>query len=145
MKLFGYHNDLCDPANKHGFAMAFDNASSLDSYMRMFIASLNPRYFNRWDLYITNDEVEFHEVDHHHLMEEPYGLDIGKDKIQKVPLTAIAIEVNTEFAAIAKRRDAGKARVDKMVEEARTDESAREVLASPSNTEDTEEGTNESS
>lgn len=127
MILYGYQNDLCVPQKNIGFCRMFDKVEDLDAYLNLFVASLDPRFFNRWAIYITNNDVEFHEMDHHHLMEEPYGLAINQSKFKKVDIPGRAIEVNTKYAKQVERREAAKTAAIKHVAEVKADESIKET------------------
>ena len=118
MKLYIYKNNLCDPAHDIGVARQFPEASTLDEYVRMFVSSIEPKFMSNWRIFITNDEVSFEDVDHHVLMDEPYGLAINPNHIEEVDVKTIALECNKKVAELdAQRRkrddDASKLRTIK--------------------------------
>ena len=71
----------------------------------------------RYRIFITNDEIEFSEVDHYVLMDDVYGLDQSIHKIKEIPVWQRAAECNTAIAAIDKRRSEAKAAMDKKLKE----------------------------
>lgn len=127
MKVYVYKGGLCDPVRGIGTCRQFTHSDDVDAYVRLFCASLDPKHLRNWGVYITNDEVEFHEVDHFVLMDEPYGLAIGASKIKTVNIFDVMKECNKTVIALEKIRSNRQAKADSSVKEVKTDESAREV------------------
>ncbi len=113
MILWGYHNGLCDPVKNIGICRQFGTARDVDDYLELFIASLEIKFFKNWQMYVTNDNVPFEEMDHHVLFNEPYGLSIDKDKFNRVDIEEVARRVNAVFMLVEKKRSARKAKVEK--------------------------------
>lgn len=105
MKLFIYHNELCDPQRNIGTAKQFTLASDVDAFINFFVASMAPKAMPNYRIFVTNDEVDFVEVDHFVLMDEPMGFMDNVVKIKEINIYEIAKEVNTEYQAIHARRE----------------------------------------
>lgn len=118
MKLYIYKNGLCDPGKNIGIAKQFSRADDIDAYIKMFCASIDPRYIKNWRIFITNDEVDWEAVDHFVLMNEPLGFDFtNTNKIQEVDVWQIACECNVQIAAIDKRRRKARELAEKINKE----------------------------
>ncbi len=63
MKLFLYHNGLCEPDQKIGCAKQFKTSNDLDEFLAFFCVSLDLKYIREWEAYATNDEITRIEVD----------------------------------------------------------------------------------
>lgn len=117
MKLYIYKNNLCDPVRNIGVARLFNKGKDIDEYIRLFVASIKPRYLTQYRAFIANDEVEFIDIDHYVLMGESIRTLVGAPKFQEIDLFDAALEVNTQLKAIEKRhRKARKAAEDKLAE-----------------------------
>lgn len=110
MRLFVYYNELLDPAKGIGIAKQFANAKDLDAYVQFFVVSIKPNLISNWRMFITNDEVEFHEVDHLVQTDDHYR---NANRIKEVDVYQVARECNAAVAAIDKRRSKAKAQLDK--------------------------------
>lgn len=115
MKVFIYKNGLCDPAKKIGTCRQFGDTTSVDDFIRFFVASIDPRFIKNWRIFVTNDEVEFHEVDHFVLMDEPYGLGLGKEKVKEINIYEWAKDCNSAVQKIEARRTQAKAQAEKSI------------------------------
>lgn len=113
MRLYLYKNGLCDPAKNIGVARLFSRASDIDEYLQMFCASAKPETLKNWRAFITNNEVEFTEVDHYVLMGDPLGI---VNKVKEVDLYEIAGVVNRILQEKEKRRQAALERAKKVAE-----------------------------
>ena len=128
MKLYIYKNNLCDPSRNIGVARQLPTSKEVDEYINLFVASLDPKYFSNWRIFITNDEVEFVEVDHYVLIDEPYKLGLNGNRIKEISVKDIAHNVNVKFMAVEKRRSKRKAEADKFLGVVKGDESVRDVI-----------------
>lgn len=109
MKVYIYHNGLCDPGKKIGTAKQFAHAKDIDDWIKMFCVSIQPKFWRNWRIFITNDEVDFDAVDHFVLMNEPLGFDYtNTNKIKEVDVWQIMCETNAQVAAVDKRRRKAK-------------------------------------
>lgn len=113
MKIFIYKNGMCDPSKNMGVARQFAKSEDLDAYLDMFCASMAPRATHNYRIFITNDDVEFNDMDHFVLMDDMYGLEQDIHKIEEVPVWARAVQCNQTIAAIDKKRSLAKAASDK--------------------------------
>jgi len=90
---------LCDPAKGIGTAKQFDKAEDLEAYVNFFVASLKPSGFMNWRMFITNDFMEFSEVDHFVLMDDYLSSGSNKETIEEINIKDVAREVNSTFIA----------------------------------------------
>ncbi len=128
MILYLYHNNLCDPLKNIGVCRQFHRAKDLDDYVKFFVVSLLPKFFTNWRIFVTNDTVEFVEVDHHVLIDEPYKLGLNRERIKELDIHEIAREVNKTYKRLMKRRDEARLEAEKKIKKMQTDESARKKL-----------------
>ena len=56
-------------------------------------------------VFVTNDEVEQHEVDHHALMGDNYGLDLRSNSIKEVDTLEIAAECSEKMSKLLEMRN----------------------------------------
>lgn len=66
---------------------------------------MNPLAHRQMRVLIANDEVEQHEVDHHVLMGDNYGLDLRRTSIKEISTLAMAAEVDKSMAKIKVAQD----------------------------------------
>ena len=128
MKVFIYKNGLCDPAKKIGTAIQLPTSKDVDEFVHFFVASIDPKHYKNWRIFVTNDTTDFAAVDHYVLMDDNYGLDIQNKDITELPVVAIALEVNVEFAKKERIKSERKAKTDKFVEKLKGDQSMQEKL-----------------
>lgn len=112
MIVYIYKNSFCDPAKNIGTCRQFGDAKEVDDFINFFVASINPIYMSNWQIFITNDDVNFPEVDHFALFNEP--LLPGKNRIKEVDVPALASQVNIKFAEALKKRDEARAKAAKL-------------------------------
>ena len=104
MVLYIYKNHLCDPIHNLGVCRQFATAKDLDDYLDVFIASVQPRYINNYRAFITNNDVEFEEVDSYVLMNEPLRAQLTQ-RIKEDDLWSRALHCNTALQAAIGRRE----------------------------------------
>jgi hypothetical protein len=102
--LYVYKNSLCDPVRDIGMCRKFGSAKDVDDYLDLFIASVQPRYINNYRAFITNDDVEFEEVDSYVLMNEPLRAQLTQ-RIKEDNLWQRALHCNTALQAAVERRE----------------------------------------
>lgn len=105
MKIYVYKNGLCDPERKFGVIKQFSNSEDVDGFIKTLCVSIKPLAHRRLRVFITNDEVEQHEVDHYVLMGDSYGLDFRTSSIKEVDTLAIAAECNERMASVMSAED----------------------------------------
>ena len=105
MKIFVYKNGMCDPKAKLGTIKKFDKASDVDGFIKTLCASMTPFAHRQFRVFITNDELEQHEIDHYVLMGDNYGLDLRSNNIKEVDTLEIASECNDKIKAILDSRN----------------------------------------
>lgn len=98
MRLFIYKNNFCDPERNIGVARQLPSAKEVDMYVEGFLRSATRKsiMLGQWRMFVTNDDVEFAEVDHHVLMDEPYKLGLGADRIKELDVRAAWLDLNSE-------------------------------------------------
>jgi len=118
MRLYLYKNNFCDPGADPpiGTARQFTTAKQVDDYIKFFVASLNPEYINQWRAFVTDDTVQFQELDHY-VMFDGDNLNIGQDLslIHEINLWNVAIEVNQKLKANLKRIRDTKLTIDQQI------------------------------
>ena len=110
MIVYIYKNNLCDPARNVGAARQFSAAEDVDAYINMFVASLNPKFFSNWRIFIADDCVEFSAIDHYVLIEDAYGLSFAKQAFEEVNIKERARHVNLAYMKQEKARNARMAK-----------------------------------
>lgn len=117
MIVYIYKNNLCDPARKVGTARQFGNIQDVDVFVKMFVASINPEFLSNWRVFITNDNVEFPEVDHYVMMDEPLGLGLNHaHRIKELDMVLLALEFNPVYKAMVDKREKSMERAKKNAE-----------------------------
>ena len=104
MILYIYKNQFCDPSTNLGVCRQFPSAKEIVEYLDLFIASVQPRYINQYRAFITNDDVEFEEVDSYVIMDEPLRTQITP-RIKEDNLWMRALHCNTALQAAVERRE----------------------------------------
>lgn len=105
MRVFIYKNGLCDPVNKIGAVKHFSSAEDVDGFLKTLCINMNPIAHRQMRVFIANDEVEQHEVDHHALMGDNYGLDLRRTSIKEVDTLEMAAEVNARMRVVKDAQD----------------------------------------
>ena len=105
MRVFVYKNNLCSPEKKYGAIKQFNNAKDLDGFLRTLCYNMNSLAHRQMRVFIANDEVEQHEVDHHVLMGDNYGLDFKRNSIREVDTLEMAAETNKSMAKVKEATD----------------------------------------
>ena len=105
MKVFVYKNGMCDPSAKLGAVKKFNKASDVDGFLATLCASMSPLAHRQFRVFVANDEVEQHEVDHHALMGDNYGLDLRSNSIKEVDTLEIAAECSEKMAKLLEVRN----------------------------------------
>ena len=105
MKMYIYKNGICDPQRKMGAIKRFSKSSDVDGFLKTLCASMTPVAHRQMRVFLANDEVEQHEVDHHVLMDDNYGLDLRKNSIKEVDTLEIAAECNEKMAKVKAAQD----------------------------------------
>ena len=105
MKVFVYKNNLCATEKKYGAIKQFSKAEDVDGFLRTLCYNMNSLAHRQLRVFITNDEVEQHEVDHHVLMGDNYGLDFRRNSIKEVSTLEMAAETNKSMAKIKEATD----------------------------------------
>ena len=106
MKVFVYKNGMCDPKVKLGLIKKFSKAEDVDGFIRTFCVSMSPIANRQYRIFITNDEVEQHEVDHKVIMGDNYSLDMRQTSIKEIDTLETAAECNDKLAkALASRKN----------------------------------------
>ena len=100
MKIFIYQNGMCDEKAGLGGMRKFNKAELVDSFLKEYCGKLPHLAHFQVRIFITNDEVEQHEVDHHALMGDNYGLDLRSNSIKEVNTLVIGAEVNPKTKAL---------------------------------------------
>jgi hypothetical protein len=95
MKLYIYRNGLCFPEKKIGTARQFGTSADVDAFMKMFVASCKPESLKQYRAFVTNDEVEFQEVDHYVAFNDAFGVLSTINRVKELDLLEIAQECNT--------------------------------------------------
>lgn len=135
MKVYIYHNGLCDPNKNIGMAKQFADAEDIDDYINLFCSHIDPKFMNHWRIFITNDEIDFMAVDHFVLMNEHLTESIGK-KIEEIDVKSRALVGNVELISrerklSEKREKARRAQIDRRAEiEAKKQEYIRDLTDS---------------
>lgn len=96
---------MCDPQRKMGAIKTFSKAKDLDGFLKTLCLNMNPLAHRQMRVFIANDEVEQHEVDHHVLMGDNYGLDLRKNSIKEVDTLEMAAEVNSRMRQVKDAQD----------------------------------------
>ena len=106
MIVYIYKNGLCDPSKNIGAARKMSSARQADDYINLFCASLDPRYIKNWRIFVTNDTVEWTEVDHFVLMGESLYIGVPKSshRVQEIDVRERCKEVNEKLIRQEKRR-----------------------------------------
>jgi hypothetical protein len=90
MRLFLYHEGLCQPEKGIGHARQFDSSDDLDAFLHFFVVSIKEDVLYRWRAFITNDDVDWAAVDHFALFGEPIHIITRySGKIEEVELPAL--------------------------------------------------------
>ena len=105
MKVFVYKNGMCDVSAKLGTIKKFNKASDVDGFIKTLCTSMSALAHRQFRVFVTNDEVEQHEVDHHALMGDNYGLDLRSNSIKEVDTLEVAAECNEKMAVLLDRRN----------------------------------------
>ena len=105
MKVFVYKNGMCDPTAKLGTIKKLNKAEEVDSFIKALCASMTPLAHRQFRIFLTNDEVEQHEVDHHALMGDNYGLDLRSNSIKEIDTLEIAADCSKKMARAYDRRN----------------------------------------
>jgi len=105
MRVFVYKNGMCDPSAKLGAVKKFNKASDVDGFLATLCASMSPLAHRQFRVFVANDEVEQHEVDHHALMGDNYGLDLRPNSIKEVDTLEIAAECNKKMSRLLEIRN----------------------------------------
>ena len=105
MRVFMYKNGMCDPKAKLGTIKKFNKAGDVDGFIKTLCASMTPFAHTQFRVFIANDEVEQHEIDHHALMGDNYGLDLRSNSIKEVDTLEIAAECSEKMSKLLARRD----------------------------------------
>lgn len=103
MKLYIYKDGFCDPENNIGHVRQFEVAEDLDDFLMLLVGSMKLGSIGKFRAFTTNDDVEFQEVDHFVLFNEPLNIKL-KDSIREINLFPIAKEANEVFKRLDKRR-----------------------------------------
>ena len=106
MKVYVYKNGLCDPAHKIGTCRQFAMSVDVDEFVGMFVYNIERQYLSNYRIFITNDEVDFIEMDHYVLMNENIfaGQSLHK-KIREVNLIQVRREVDHLFDSQLKKQE----------------------------------------
>lgn len=97
---------MCDPKTKLGLIKRFNKAKDLDSFIRTFCVSMTLIAHRQYRIFITNDEVEQHEVDHKVIMGDNYGLDMRQTSIKEIDTLETAAECDAKLAkALASQKN----------------------------------------
>ena len=105
MKVFVYKNGMCDVSAKLCTIKKFNKASDVDGFIKTLCTSMSALAHRQFRVFVTNDEVEQHEVDHHALMGDNYGLDLRSNSIKEVDTLEVAAECNEKMAVLLDRRN----------------------------------------
>lgn len=114
MKVYLYKDGLCDPLRNIGACRQLSNASEVDKYVKLFVGMMNTKHISRFRIFITDDDVEFSEVDHYVFMDEPIGREGRMKKIEEVDIVALKRDVDKVLnAQLGARERIIKARAEK--------------------------------
>lgn len=98
MKVFIYNNGLCDQKANAGGVKKFKSAEDVDSFLLTLCGAMNRLAHRQIRVFVTNDEVEQHEVDHKVIMGDNYGLDLRGHSIKEVDTLEVAASVSKKVA-----------------------------------------------
>mgnify|MGYP005827017163 CR=1 FL=1 len=107
MRVFVYKNGMCDPKAKLGTIKQFNKAVDVDGFINTLCASMSSLAHRQFRVFVANDEVEQHEIDHHALMGDNYGLDLRSNSIKEVDTLEIAAQCNEKMSKLLDRRNRG--------------------------------------
>ena len=82
MKVWIYKNGFCEPSLDIGSVKQFKLAEDADAWIDQFIAMCDHNKFNNWEIYVTNDSVEFERMDTY------VNIDVHYDLLESVTLAA---------------------------------------------------------
>ena len=99
MKIYVYKNGMCDQRAGLGGVKHYSKAEEVDAFLKNLCANLSPFGHSQIRVFIANDEVEQHEVDHHMLMGDNYGLDLRRTSIKEVDTIEVAAPYNPKAKA----------------------------------------------
>ena len=100
MQVFVYKNGMCDQKAKLGGVKKFSTAEQVDGFLKALCGAMNPLGHRQSQVFIANDEVEQHEIDHLILMGDNYGLDFRPTSIKEVDTLAMAAENDSRMSSI---------------------------------------------
>lgn len=107
MKVFIYKNGLCDQKANAGGIKKFKSSEDVDSFLLTMCGAMNRLAHRQIRVFVTNNEVEQHEVDHKVIMGDNYGLDLRGHSIKEVDTLEVAASVSDK---VARYREATKDR-----------------------------------
>tara|TARA_R110000824_G_scaffold112851_3_gene262281 strand:+ start:8454 stop:8771 length:318 start_codon:yes stop_codon:yes gene_type:complete len=96
---------MCDVSAKLGTIKKFNKASDVDGFIKTLCTSMSSLAHRQFRVFVANDEVEQHEVDHHALMGDNYGLDFRSNSIKEVDTLEIAADCNEKMSKLLDRRN----------------------------------------
>lgn len=105
MKIYIYKNGMCDQKAGLGGIKKYNKASDVDNFLKTLCSSMSPFGHTQVRVFVTNDEVEQHEVDHHALMGDNYGLDLRSNSIKEVDTLEIAAECSEKMSKLLEMRN----------------------------------------
>ena len=105
MKIFIYKNGMCDQKAGLGGIKQYNKASDVDNFLSTLCGSMSPFGHTQIRVFVTNDEVEQHEVDHHALMGDNYGLDLRSNSIKEVDTLEVAAKNNKKMSKLLDARN----------------------------------------
>jgi|TARA_R110000823_G_C15913269_1_gene497954 hypothetical protein len=98
MKVFIYNNGLCDQKANAGGIKKFKSSEDVDSFLLTLCGAMNRLAHRQIRVFVTNDEVEQHEVDHKVIMGDNYGLDLRGHSIKEVDTLEVAASVSKKVS-----------------------------------------------
>jgi len=99
MKVFIYKNGLCDQKANAGGIKKFKSSEDVDSFILTMCGAMNRLAHRQIRVFVTNNEVEQHEVDHKVIMGDNYGLDLRGHSIKEVDTLEVAASIDKKTAA----------------------------------------------
>ena len=91
---------MCDQKAGLGGIKKYNKAEHVDAFLNQLCGSMTPFAHTQIRIFVSNDEIEQHEVDHHALMGDNYGLDLRSNSIKEIDTLAIAAEFNPKIKVL---------------------------------------------